>query len=120
MGTTSRRKVLSTWSSDSEEVCRSLSRLSLARPLPWRLSLLTQLRMSRLRSKTRKESPRPAEIDLCWKAIGGWKNSFRLQHPEGKHSPSCAQTERRKLSSWLILVQMIGIYFRPVFALTKF
>merc|ERR1712012_308457 len=36
-------------------VCKSLSRLSLARPSPWRLNLQTPLRMSRPRSKTRKE-----------------------------------------------------------------
>merc|ERR1711963_223681 len=39
--------------------------------------------------------PRPAEADLCWKAAGRWKNSFRLQHPEGVHPPSCPETERR-------------------------
>merc|ERR1711992_72163 len=44
--------------------------------------------------------PRPAEADLRRQAAGGWKDSFRLQHPEGEHPPSCAQTERRKLK-WL-------------------
>merc|ERR1719232_99489 len=42
-----------------------------------------------------RHSPRPTEADLRWKAARGWKNSFRLQHPEGKHSPSCSEIERR-------------------------
>merc|ERR1712183_1132387 len=42
-----------------------------------------------------RHSPRSAEIDLCWQAAGGRKDSLRLQHPEGEHPPSCAQTERR-------------------------
>merc|ERR1711936_1093518 len=39
--------------------------------------------------------PRPAEVDLRWKAARGWKDSLRLQHPEGVHSSSCAQTQGR-------------------------
>merc|ERR1711976_925677 len=54
--TTSRRNPLSISSSDSEEVCRSSSRLSLERPSPSRLSHLTPLRTSRPRSRTRRES----------------------------------------------------------------
>merc|ERR1711976_809400 len=54
--TTSRRNPLSISSSDSEEVCRSSSRLSLERPSPSRLSHLTALRTSRPRSRTRRES----------------------------------------------------------------
>merc|ERR1712007_177730 len=50
--TTSRRRALFILCSDSEEVCRSL-----ARPSPWRLSHLTPLRMSRPRSRTRREFP---------------------------------------------------------------
>ncbi len=30
-----------------------------------------------------RNSSRSAEIDLRWKAAGGWKNSIRLQYPEG-------------------------------------
>merc|ERR1712012_812122 len=54
--TTSRRNPPSISSSDSEEVCRSSSRLSLERPSPSRLSHLTPLRTSRPRSRTRRES----------------------------------------------------------------
>merc|ERR1712021_180801 len=54
--TTSKRNPLSTWSSDSEEECRSSSRLSLVRPSPSTLNQQIPLRMSRPRSKTRKES----------------------------------------------------------------
>merc|ERR1711936_64589 len=39
--------------------------------------------------------PRSAEIDLRWQAARGRKNSLRLQHPEGEHPPSCAQTQGR-------------------------
>merc|ERR1712232_1449833 len=39
--------------------------------------------------------PRSAEVDLRWQAAGGRKNPLRLQHPEGEHPPSCAQTEGR-------------------------
>merc|ERR1711936_1064885 len=42
-----------------------------------------------------RHSPRPAEVDLRWKAARGWKDSLRLQHPEGVHSPSCPQTQGR-------------------------
>merc|ERR1712018_603044 len=55
--TTSRRSPPSTWSFVCEAACRSLSRPSPARPSLLRWSLLTQLRMSRLRSRTRKEFP---------------------------------------------------------------
>jgi len=54
--TTSRRSQLCIWCWDWEEVCRSSWRPWLARPSPWRLSQVTPLRMSRLRSKTRRES----------------------------------------------------------------
>jgi hypothetical protein len=54
--TTSKRSQLFTWFSDWEEVCKSSSRPSLERPSPLTLSHLTLLRMSRLRSKTRKVS----------------------------------------------------------------
>merc|ERR1712018_341925 len=34
-------------------------------------------------------SPRSAEVDLCWQAVGRWSNSLRLQHSEGVNPPSC-------------------------------
>merc|ERR1711910_41962 len=55
--TTSRRSPPSILCSDSEEACRSLSRPSLERPSPSRLSPLTALRMLKPRSRTRRESP---------------------------------------------------------------
>merc|ERR1712004_696832 len=61
--TTSRRSPLSISFSDSEEVCRSSSRLSLERPSPSMSSQLTPLRTSRLRSRIRKES-HPINKDL--------------------------------------------------------
>merc|ERR1712159_33069 len=54
--TTSKRSPPSTWCSDSEEVCRSSSRLSLVRPSPSMSSQLIPLKTSRPRSKTRKVS----------------------------------------------------------------
>merc|ERR1711998_462508 len=54
--TTSRRSPLSISFSDSEVVCKSSSRPSLVRPSPSMSSQLTPLRMSRPRSKTKKES----------------------------------------------------------------
>merc|ERR1711892_375974 len=55
--TTFRRSPLSIWFSVLGEECRFLSRLSPERPSPLRLSHLTQLKMSRQRSRTRKGSP---------------------------------------------------------------
>merc|ERR1711935_673213 len=55
--TTSKRSPLSISSSDLEEVCRSLSRLSPVRPSPLMSSQQTPLRTSKPRSKTRKEFP---------------------------------------------------------------
>merc|ERR1712166_1113650 len=55
--TTSRKSPLSISSSDSEEECRSSSRPSPVRPSPSRLNRLTPLRLSRPRSRTRKEFP---------------------------------------------------------------
>merc|ERR1719341_943076 len=43
--------------------------------------------MSRPRSRTRGNPPRPAEVDLRRQAAGGWQDSVRLQHPEGVHPP---------------------------------
>merc|ERR1711907_307340 len=54
--TTSRKSQPSISCSDSEEVCKSSSRLSLVRPSPSMSSQQTLLRTSRPRSKTRKES----------------------------------------------------------------
>ena len=54
--TTSKRNQHSTWSSDSEVVCRSSLRLWLARPLPSTLNHQTPLKTSRLRFKIRRES----------------------------------------------------------------
>merc|ERR1711874_431383 len=39
--------------------------------------------------------PRSAEVDLRWQAVGGRKNSLRLRHPEGEHSPPGSQTQGR-------------------------
>merc|ERR1711913_11067 len=55
--TTSRRRVLSIWFSDSGEACKSSSRPCLARPSPSRSNHLTPSRTSRLRSRIRRESP---------------------------------------------------------------
>merc|ERR550517_1714788 len=38
--------------------------------------------MSRPRSRTRREFPRSAEVDLRRQAAGGWPHSVRLQHSE--------------------------------------
>merc|ERR1712232_57212 len=54
--TTSKKSLLSTWSLDLEEVCKSSSRPLLVRPSPLMSSQLIQLRTSRPRSKTRKVS----------------------------------------------------------------
>merc|ERR1712106_618787 len=54
---TSKRRAPFILYSVSGEVCRSSSRPSLARPSLWRLSPQTPLRMSRPRSRTRRESP---------------------------------------------------------------
>merc|ERR1711935_1192134 len=54
--TTSKKSQPSTWSSDLEVVCKSLSRPSPVRPSPSMLSQLTPLRTSKPRSKTRKVS----------------------------------------------------------------
>ena len=42
-----------------------------------------------------RNSSRSAEIDLRWKAAGGWENSVRLQYSEGIYSSPCSQTQRR-------------------------
>jgi len=52
-----RRNLLFTWYFDSEEECKSLSRLSLERLSLWKSSHLTLSRMSKRRSRTRKEFP---------------------------------------------------------------
>ena len=51
---TFKRNLPSTWFSDLEVVCKSSSRLSLVKPSLLKLSLLILLRMSKLRSKTKK------------------------------------------------------------------
>merc|ERR1712187_858835 len=61
--TKSRRNPLSILCSDSEDECRSSSRLSPVRPSPLMLSQLTPSRTSRPRSRTRKES-HPISKDL--------------------------------------------------------
>merc|ERR1712080_474687 len=38
---------------------------------------------------------RPAEIDLCWKAVGGWQDLVRLQHSEGVHPSLGAASQGR-------------------------
>jgi len=53
--TTSKKSPLSTWYSDLEEVCKSSSRPSLVKLSPLMLSQLTPLRMSKPRSKIKKE-----------------------------------------------------------------
>jgi len=55
--TTFKRNLLSIWSSDSEEVCRSSLRLWLERPSHSMLNPQTPLKTSKLRSKIRKVSP---------------------------------------------------------------
>ena len=55
--TTSRKSPLSISFSDLEEVCKSSSRPSLVKPSPLMLSQQTPLRMSKLKSKIRKEFP---------------------------------------------------------------
>merc|ERR1711939_1124605 len=54
--TTSKRNPLSIWFLDLEEVCKSSSRPLLEKPSPLMLSQLTPLKMSKPRSKIRKES----------------------------------------------------------------
>merc|ERR1712047_104744 len=93
--TTSRRSPPSTLSSVSGEVCRSSSRLSLARPSPLRSSPPTPSRTSRPRSRTRRYPPGPAEVDLRWQAARGRKDPLRLQHPEGVHPPPCPPSQGR-------------------------
>ena len=53
--TTSKRSPLSIWYSDLEEECKSSSRPSLVKPSPLMLSQQTPLKMSKLKSKIRKE-----------------------------------------------------------------
>ena len=55
--TTSRKNLLSIWYSDLEEVCKSSSRHSQVKQSPLMLSQLTPLKMSKLKSKIRKEFP---------------------------------------------------------------
>ena len=76
--TISRRNPPFTWSWDCEEVCKSLLRLWLARPSPWRLSPLTRLRTSKPRSRTRKAFP---QISRGWSLLASnWKMAapFRI------------------------------------------
>ena len=54
--TTFKRSLPFTWSSDSEEVCKSSSRPSLVRPSPSMSNPQTPLRTSKPRSRTRKAS----------------------------------------------------------------
>merc|ERR1712168_461105 len=54
--TTSRRSLLFILSFVLEEVCRSLSKPSLERPSLWKLNHQTPSRMSKQRSRTKKES----------------------------------------------------------------
>ena len=42
-----------------------------------------------------RNSSRPAEIDLCWQAIGRWSYFEWLQHPEGVHASSGVAIKRR-------------------------
>merc|ERR1711959_686198 len=35
---------------------------------------------------------RPAALDLCWEAVGGWAYPARLQHSEGVDTPPCASS----------------------------
>ena len=53
--TTSKRSPLSIWYSDLEEECKSSSRPSLVKPSPLMLSQQTPLKMSKPKSKIRKE-----------------------------------------------------------------
>merc|ERR1712064_232679 len=84
--TTSKRKVLFISYFDFVVVCRSLLRLLLEKPSPSRLSLPTPLKMSRLRSKTRKEFPQISNVlsllENNWKmvALSQTTTSKRSQH----------------------------------------
>merc|ERR1712100_161504 len=81
--TTSRRSPPSISSSDSEVVCRSSSRLSLVRPSPSMSSQQILLRMSKPRSKTRKESHQIS------------KDSFSLESSLKMAEPSPITTSKR-------------------------
>ena len=69
-----RRNPPCTSSSDWEVACRSLSKPSLVRRLPWKLRAPTPSTMWRPRSRTRKASPWPTTFDLCWKAVRRWSS----------------------------------------------
>merc|ERR1712088_1137248 len=99
--TTSRKSPLSIWSSDSEEECRSLSRLSQGRPSPWRLSPAIPLRTSRLRSRTRRESPQTSSV--LSSLASSWRKAELFPTTTSRKSPlsiwsSDSEEECRSLS----------------------
>merc|ERR1712018_190317 len=93
--TTSRKRALFILYFVFEEVCRSSSRLSLEKPSPSRLSLLTPLKMSKPRSKTRKEFLQISNV------LSLLENNSRMDVPspiitsKRKHSSSCAPSPWR-------------------------
>merc|ERR1712139_371714 len=89
--TTSKKNQPSTWFSDLEEVCKSSSRPLLERPSPSMLSQQTQLRMLRLRSKTKKESHQTS------------KDSSSPESNSRTEEPSPITTSKRSpLSTWFL------------------
>merc|ERR1712124_10050 len=70
-----KRNPLFTWFSDSEEECKSSSRLSLVRPSPLMSSQQTLLRMSRPRSKIRKVSHQTS------KDLSSLESNLRMEEP---------------------------------------
>jgi len=45
--------------------------------------------------RQRRHSSRPAEVDICWEAAGGWAYIVRLQHSERVNAPSRTSSPRR-------------------------
>merc|ERR1712227_443980 len=89
--TTSKRSPLSISSSDSEEVCKSSSRLSLVRPSPSMSSQLILSRTSRPRSRTRKVSHQTS------------KDSSSPESNSKMAEPSLIITSKRSpLSTWCL------------------
>jgi len=106
--TTSKRSPLFTWSSDFVEVCKSSSRLSLERPSLWTLSHQTQLRTSRLKSRTRKVSHQTSNVSSL--LVSNSKTAALFQTTTSRRSPlftwSSDFVEVCKSSSRLSLVKL--------------
>merc|ERR1719265_2634338 len=89
--TTSKKNLPSTWSSDSEEVCKSSSRPSLVRPSPSMLSQLTLSKTLRPRSKTRKVS------HLISKDLFSLESNLRMEELF-----QTTTSKRSPLSTWFL------------------